>query len=59
MVYWPHGIVRSRVSDGQIVDRTPNPILPDLIRTSPDGATVVTVETRTYGPSKISIIALR
>jgi len=59
MVYWSHGIVRSRVSDGEIVDRTPNPIRPDLIRASPDGATLVTVETRSYGPSKISIIDFR
>jgi DNA-binding beta-propeller fold protein YncE len=40
-----HGIIRSRTSDGAIVDRSPNPIrFVELLRASPDGRFLVTVE---------------
>ena len=54
-----HGIVRARVSDGAIQDRTPNPITPELIKASADGALIVTVEPRHTGASRISVIDMR
>jgi len=53
------GLVRLRTSDSAILDRTPNPVKPTLVRVSPDGSTFVSVE-RTYGTTtKISVIDLR
>src|SRR6266550_73724 len=53
------GIVRSRVSDGALLDRSPNPIGVNLLRLSPDGAALVIVESL-YGPtSRIAIMDLR
>jgi hypothetical protein len=52
-------LVRSRVSDGAIVDRSVNPILSTLVRLSPDGALVVTAESNCCTASPISIIRLQ
>jgi hypothetical protein len=59
IVLWNHGIVRSRVSDGMIVDRIPNPIGPDAIRASADGAMVITAEGIARSQTRISRIDLR
>ena len=54
------GLVRLRTSDSAILDRTPNPVKPSLVRVSPDGSTLVSVEINYYGrTSKISVIDLR
>ena len=54
------GLVRLRTSDSGILDRTPNPVKPSLVRVSPDGSTLVSVEIDYYGrTSKISVIDLR
>ena len=50
------GIIRSRVSDGGIVDHMPLPLLITLLRASPDGSTLVAVEGRV--PSVIAVINL-
>jgi hypothetical protein len=52
-------VVRSRVSDGAIVDRSVNPILSTLVRMSADGALLVTAENNCCGASPISTIRLR
>jgi hypothetical protein len=59
IVLWNHGIVRSRVSDGMIVDRIPNPIGPDAIRASADGAMVITAEGIARSQTRISRIDLQ
>jgi hypothetical protein len=59
IILWNHGIVRSRVSDGMMIDRTPNPISPDVIRTSADGAMLITAEGFAREQTKISRIDLR
>lgn len=38
------GIVRARVSDGGLQDRSPAPFTPDLIRLSPDGTMLAMIE---------------
>jgi len=54
------GLVRLRTSDSAILDRTPNPVKPSLVRVSPDGSALVSVEIDYYGrTSKISVIDLR
>jgi hypothetical protein len=53
------GIIRSRVSDGAIVDRAPNTIEPSLIRISPDGTFLVTTDQNRGGIARISIMDLR
>ena len=53
------GLVRSRVSDGALLDRTRNPISAMQMRISDDG-TLIVMATPTYqNPSKISTINLR
>ena len=52
----PVGIVRSRISDGQTIDRIRNPVNADLIRASPDGRLLVTAA-RYW--NQLSIVALR
>ncbi len=59
LLYWQLGIVRARIADGRVMDRTPNPILATHIRISPDGAMLVTIERQIIGSSKISTIDLR
>ena len=56
---WRLGIVRSRVSDGLVADRTPIPIRPNHIRVSPDGTMLVVIERQIIGSSRISTIDLR
>jgi len=53
------GFVRLRTSDSVILDRTPNPVTPSLIRMSPDGNTLVSVESNYGTTTKISLIDLR
>ena len=53
------GIVRARVSDGQMLDRTYTPLRIDLLRVSADGALLVAVESPRTGTSEISTIDLR
>jgi hypothetical protein len=52
-------VVRSRVSDGAIIDRSLNPIPSSLVRMSADGALLVTAESNCCGASPLSIIHLR
>lgn len=56
---WFRDIVRSRVSDGAILDRFLNPILSSTVRVSADGALLVTADNNCCGVSPISIIRLR
>ena len=53
------GIVRSRASDGAIFDHIPVPMLITLLRVSPDGSTLVAVESYSYGPARIGLVNLR
>jgi hypothetical protein len=57
-ILWPN-IVRVRASDNRVLDRTPNPIQPSLIRVSPDGTLLITVESNYGATTKISLIDLR
>lgn len=59
MVHWPLGVVRSRVSDGRMMDRTPNPIRPTYIRASPDGTMLITVDSQSGATSRLSTIRLQ
>jgi hypothetical protein len=56
---WNLGFVRLRTSDSGILDRTPNPVKPSLVRVSPDGSTLVSVESNYGTTTKISLIDLR
>ena len=56
---WNLGLVRLRTSDSGILDRTPNPVKPSLVRVSPDGSTLVSVESNYGTTTKISVIDLR
>ena len=51
------GLMRSRVSDGKIVDRTMNPVPGDIFRVAGDDSFVVTA-TQT-GPTQLSLIRMR
>jgi sugar lactone lactonase YvrE len=52
------GVVRSRVSDGSIIDRIPVFMLTTLVRVSPDGSMLAAVEGYNPGPSRIAVINL-
>ena len=54
-----YGIVRSRVSDGAMLDRSLTPVVPGLIRVSPDGTTLVIVDSNCCGMSRIATMDLR
>ena len=56
---WTIGIARLQASDSQILDRTPNTVLPSLARVAPDGTILVTVESNYSATSKISVMDLR
>lgn len=56
---WNLGFVRLRASDSGILDRTPNPVKPSLVRVSPDGNTLISVESNYGATTKISLIDLR
>ena len=56
---WNLGFVRLRTSDSGILDRTPNPVKPSLVRLSPDGSTLVSVESNYGATTKVSLIDLR
>lgn len=49
--------MRWRVSDGGIVDRTSNPIRPDLIRVASDDSFIVTATS--VGGAHVSLIRMR
>jgi hypothetical protein len=51
------GVMRSRVSDGQIVDRTRNPILGHIFREASDGSFLVTATD--IGTTQLSLIRMR
>lgn len=53
----PRGVMRWRVSDGGIVDRTSNPIRPDLIRVASDDSFIVTATS--VGGAHVSLIRMR
>jgi hypothetical protein len=57
-MYSDLGIVRSRVSDGSIIDHIAAPMIVTLLRASSDGATLVAVESYNNGPARIGIINL-
>jgi hypothetical protein len=50
------GMVRARVSDGMLQDRSPAPFVPDLIRLSPDG-TLLAMYDRING--RVAVMNLR
>jgi len=54
-----YGIVRSRVSDGVMLDRSLSPVLPDLVRVSPDGTMLVIVNSNCCGTSHIAVMDMR
>ena len=56
---WPIGLVRSRTSDGAMIDRTPTPHPPDGMYTSPSGRTLVVVHTDLGPVARIAIIDLQ
>jgi hypothetical protein len=53
------GVIRSRVSDGALVDRTPNSIQPNALRATSDGSRLITVDSHNDATSRISVIDLR
>jgi hypothetical protein len=55
----PLGVVRVRTSDGAILDRTTNPVRPQMMRVSPDGAFLVSVDGAASSTTRISVIDLR
>jgi len=55
--FW--GLVRSRVSDGEMLDRTPITVDPSLLRTAPDGTFLVAVESPHSLTSRVARIGLR
>ncbi|HXL35387.1 MAG TPA: hypothetical protein VN953_10715 [Gemmatimonadales bacterium] len=56
----PYGIVRSRVSDGVMIDRSLGPVFTGgLVRMSPDGPTLVIVDSNCCGTSHIAVMDLR
>jgi hypothetical protein len=57
--WWGLGYIRLRTSDSEILDRTPNALHTTLVRVSPDGATLVSVESNSGATTKISLIDLR
>jgi len=58
-VLQPWGVMRSRVSDGALVDRTRTLLVPSLMRIAPDGTMLVVVESNYGNSSRISTINLR
>jgi hypothetical protein len=56
--YVSPGIVRSRVSDGSMIDRISVIMLTTLVRLSPDGSMLVAVESYNNEPARISLINL-
>ena len=53
------GVVRTRASDGTIVDKVETPILPNSIRASPDGKTlVITGSLPATGKSGVAVVDL-
>ena len=56
---WNSGIVRSRVSDGAILDRTINPIGAQFMRISADGVYIVTAGHLINTTSRIAVIEMR
>jgi hypothetical protein len=58
-LHWPLGFIRSRVSDGALLDRTANPIGAERIRVSPDGTFLVTFDGVGISSSNVSVIDLR
>jgi hypothetical protein len=59
VVHWQLGVIRVRASDNRVLDRTENPIKPSMIRVSPDGTRLVTLESNFGSETKISVIDLR
>jgi hypothetical protein len=55
----PLGFVRVRTSDGAVLDRTFNPVRPQIMRVSPDGTFLVSIDDTFSGTTKISVIDLR
>lgn len=54
-----YGIVRSRVGDGVMLDRSLTPVFPGLIRVSPDGTMLVIVDSNCCGTSHIAVMDMR
>jgi hypothetical protein len=59
VVHWQLGVIRVRASDNRVLDRTENPIKPTMIRVSPDGTRIITLESNFGSETKISVIELR
>lgn len=55
----PLGMVRVRASDGTVLDRTLNPVRPQVMRVSPGGAFLVSVGGAFSAMTTISVIDLR
>ena len=56
--YTQLGIVRSRVSDGSIIDHIPSSLLITAMRVSPDGSALAVVESYNIGPARIALVNL-
>jgi hypothetical protein len=54
-----YGIVRSRVSDGAMIDRSLSPVLPDFVRVSRDGTMLVIVNSNCCGTSHVAVMDMR
>jgi len=54
-----YGILRSRVSDGALLDRSLSPIIPGQLRVSPDGTLLVIVNSHYSATSMIATMDLR
>jgi hypothetical protein len=52
-------IVRSRLSDGAILDHSPSPIFPALIRMSPDGTMLIIVDNNCCATNRIATMDMR
>jgi len=55
----PWGILRSRVSDGALVDRIASPLSPNLLRVSADGTILVELEDTYTGTTRVRVSDLR
>ena len=55
----PLGILRSRVEDGVLLDRTFVPMQPNMLRVSADGAWLVAVAQQSYFSGTIGLVSLR
>lgn len=56
---YPWGVLRSRISDGALVDRIPTPLAPTDLRFSADGTMLVEVQETYAGTVRVRVVDLR